>query len=186
VKREDLQHIIRAASEICEEPDFIIIGSQAVHGSLLEIDAFELVRSMEADLYPLYAPEKSQLLNAIGELSTFHSEFGYYADGVDDTTATLPAGWKDRVEQISGPLTQNSKGFEVRGWCLELHDLVISKLIAGRDKDFEFFQALVRLRKVEQDTLLERLSKTILATAKRRLLKIHIEAAFTTGEPARS
>jgi hypothetical protein len=30
---------------------------------------------------------------AIGELSVFHQSFGYYAHGVDDTTATLPAGW---------------------------------------------------------------------------------------------
>lgn len=178
MKREHLQHIIRAASEICEEPDFIVIGSQAVHGSLIDIDVFELVRSMEADLYPLYAPEKSELLNAIGELSPFHTEFGYYADGVDDTTATLPTGWKDRMERISGPLTQNSKGFEVRGWCLELHDLVISKLVAGRDKDYEFFRALVRLRTLDHATLLSRLDTTSLVPQKRHSIRAHIDAAF--------
>ena len=41
--------------------------------------------------------EKSELIDgAIGELSQFHQTFGYYAHGVDQTTATLPAGWADR------------------------------------------------------------------------------------------
>ncbi|MDQ2680565.1 MAG: hypothetical protein M3Y21_06045 [Candidatus Eremiobacteraeota bacterium] len=130
---------------------------------------------MEADLYPLYAPQKSELLNEIGELSLFHTQNGYYADGVDDTTATLPVGWQDRVVRISGPLTQNVHGFEARGWCLELHDLVISKLVAGREKDLTFFHTLRELNGV---TLRERLLETKLSAAKRRIVNAHLEAAF--------
>ena len=110
MNRQQLQHVIRAASVICQERDFIVIGSQAIHGSLIDADEVELVRSMEADLYPADAPEKSQELNAIGELSVFHNQYGYYADGVDETTATLPTGWRDRLVLISGPLTENVNG----------------------------------------------------------------------------
>jgi hypothetical protein len=52
----------------------------------------------EAVLYPRYAHEKAELPDAaIGELSRFHETFRYYAHGVDDTTATLPAGWEQRL-----------------------------------------------------------------------------------------
>lgn len=178
MRRDQLQHIIRAAAEICEEPDFIVIGSQAVHGSLVDVDEELLIRSMEADLYPLHAPHKSQLLNEIGELSLFHTHNGYYADGVDDTTATLPAGWQDRLIRISGPLTQNVHGFEARGWCLDLHDLVISKLVAGRDKDIAFFRALVRMHEIELVTLRERLAQTSVSAAKRRIVESYFEVGF--------
>lgn len=34
---------------------------------------------------------------SIGELSAFHDTFGYYAQDVGPETATLPAGWVDRI-----------------------------------------------------------------------------------------
>ncbi len=70
-KPAQLQHI-RSSCAHLEEPSFIIIGSQAVHGSISDVNDEVLVRSMEADLYPTHAPEKAELLNEIGELSRFH------------------------------------------------------------------------------------------------------------------
>ncbi len=56
---------------------------------------------VEADVYPRHAPEKSDLIDgAIGELSAFHQSYGYYAHGVDETTATLPPGWTERLVPI--------------------------------------------------------------------------------------
>ena len=173
MKHHELQHIIRAAAAICEESDFIVIGSQAIHGSLPHVDESTLVRSIEADLYPRYAPEKSQLLNAIGEFSPFHETYGYYADGVDNTTATLPAGWEDRLIVVSGPLTNDA-----RGWCLELHDLAISKLVAGRAKDLDFVRALVKLGAARQKTTYLRLEATKLAVAKKQIIQNFLENAF--------
>jgi hypothetical protein len=46
------------------------------------------------------------------------------------------------------------------GYCLETHDLIISKLIAGRSKDILYFQVACNLRLVRKDTLMERLDKT--------------------------
>ena len=67
----------------------------------------------------------------------------------------FPAGWQDRLIPI---LNENTAG--VTGWCLEPHDLCISKLIAGRQKDLEFFRAIVRAGVVEPETLRARLDTT--------------------------
>lgn len=46
---------------------------------------------MEADVFVMDTPGKSIVIDdAIGEQSMFHETFGYYAHGVDETTATLP------------------------------------------------------------------------------------------------
>ncbi|MGE0462855.1 MAG: hypothetical protein AB7Q16_15945, partial [Vicinamibacterales bacterium] len=94
--RAALEHLLRAASALTNEREFVVIGSQAILGQFPEAPSALLV-SIEADIYPRYAPEKSDIIDgAIGELSTFHQTFGYYAHGVDETTAILPAGWEKR------------------------------------------------------------------------------------------
>ncbi len=66
----------------------------------------------------------------------FHDTFGYYAHGVGPETAKAPDGWQDRLVLLQGPGTAGA-----RGWCLEAHDLVLAKLVAGRDKDLAFARA---------------------------------------------
>ena len=44
--------------------------------------------------------------------------------------------------------------------CLELHDLWVSKAVAGRPKDVEFCRAFVREGFVAPDTLRDRLANT--------------------------
>jgi hypothetical protein len=176
MNRAALEHILRAASAITNERDFIVIGSQAVLGQFPEAPLALLV-SMEADVYPRDAPDKSDLIDgAIGELSTFHETFGYYAHGIDDTTATLPAGWIDRLVPVRN---ENTGG--ATGWCLEVHDLAASKLVAGRDRDSEFIRILLRERMVDAATLRDRigalpLSRDRLAIVQERLRRI--ETAF--------
>jgi hypothetical protein len=63
----------------------------------------------------------------------FHETFGYYAQGVSVTTAVLPEGWRDSVVEFVIPGTVPG-----RGLCLDPHDCVISKLVAGREKDLSF------------------------------------------------
>ncbi len=80
--------------------------------------------------------EKAETVEAvIGELSSFHDTFGYHAQGVDHTTSKLPEGWETRLTEICN---RNTNG--ISGLCLEIHDLIISKLYAGREKDTEFFR----------------------------------------------
>jgi hypothetical protein len=77
MNRAALEHILRAAAAIANEHDLMVIGSQAVLGQFPEAPA-ALLASIEADVYPRYAPAKSNLIDgAIGELSAFHQTFGY-------------------------------------------------------------------------------------------------------------
>lgn len=116
-----------------------MIGSQAIPGQYAEAPA-ELLVSIEADVFPRRSPEKANLIDgAIGELSPFHETFGYYAHGVAETTAKLPAGWEQRLVAVRN---ENTGG--ATGWCLEVHDLAVSKLVAGREKDLDFVRGLFR------------------------------------------
>jgi hypothetical protein len=93
MKREELEHVIRACGEITNQYEFIIIGSQSLLGSIPNPKG-ELTLSMEADIYPRDAPELADQIDAnIGEGSRFHQLHGYYAQGVGPETAVLPAQW---------------------------------------------------------------------------------------------
>lgn len=152
MKRRELEHIIRAACDIADDTELVIIGSQAVLAQFPDAPE-ELVTSMEADVYPKHWPERAELIEgSIGELSMFHETFGYYADGVTESTATLPAGWKERLVPIRGPGTSDKVG-----WALEVHDLVLSKYVAGREKDRRYNRAALRHRIVDRATLEDRL-----------------------------
>jgi hypothetical protein len=175
VRVEQLEHILRASAEICEEIDFIIVGSQAILGEHPEVTDEVLTRSIECDLYPEFAPEKSEWLNVIGELSPFHATFGYYADGVDETTAVLPDAWKDRRILVT---TRTLRDAQVRGWCLETHDLAVAKVVAGRPKDIEYCRTLVRLGYVSREKLIERLSQTRMSAQRKKLTDTTLAIIF--------
>jgi len=164
VQRHQLEHIVRAASGITGAPEFVIIGSQAILGQFPEAPE-KLLVSIKADLFSLRSQEDSDLVEGcIGEGSPFHQTFGYYAHGVAEETAILPAGWRDRVIPV-----QNENMGAGTGLCLEVHDLAVSKLVAGREKDLEFVGGLVRHGMVSIETLRERLTITFLSTDRRTL-----------------
>ena len=64
------------------------------------------------------------------------------------------------------------------GWCLEPHDLVVSKTIAGREKNLLFLAGAARHRLVDRDRLLTRLDETNLDDARRNLAAARIRRAF--------
>lgn len=155
MKRRDLEHIIGAAATIAQDDDIVVIGSQAVLGQFPDAPE-DLLVSAEADVYPMNHPDRADLVDgSIGELSPFHETFGYYAQGVGEETATLPVGWKDRLVPIRSPRTRGATG-----WCLEIHDLVIAKLFAGRPKDRRFVEIACAHGLAETSTLRERLAAT--------------------------
>lgn len=165
MKRRDLEHLIRAAAAVTDEYEIVVIGSQSILGAVPHAPD-ELLRSMEADLYPMHRPDLADLIDgAIGELSPFEERFGYYAQGVGPRTAILPEGWQDRLVKVQGP------GTDLKiGWCLEPHDLAASKLAAGRDKDWSFVDALLRHRIVDPDMLQTRLAALPVAARLRERL----------------
>jgi hypothetical protein len=171
-----LEHVIRAACSIADDDDLIIVGSQSILGQFPDAPA-ELLASMEVGVLPMHRPERAELIEgSIGELSLFHETFGYYADGIDSGTATLPDAWRERLVCVSGPGT-NGK----RGWTLEAHDLVLSKYVAGREKDRVFNQAALRHGLVSAAVLRERLRALPVEPPLRDRIERDIERDATDG-----
>jgi hypothetical protein len=115
----------------------------------------DIVASVEVDLIAKGDPDRTEWLNAIGQDSPFHDEFGYYADPVDEGTAILPKGWKGRLVNLPPGDTGG-----VRALCLDPHDLAIAKYAARRAKDLRFNRELARRRIVTQKRLLELVETT--------------------------
>jgi hypothetical protein len=176
MKRSELEHLIRAAGRIAGDTELVVIGSQAILGQFPDASGV-LTMSAEADLFPLNRPERADLVDgAIGEGSSFHREFGYYAQGVDEHTAVLPRGWRDRLIRIENANTDGRAGL-----CLEVHDLAISKYVAGREKDFEFTAELARHAMTDVTTLLQRLAQTNLPAQMRPVVEARVRRDFSRG-----
>jgi hypothetical protein len=147
--RAELEHVLRAAAAIAQENSLVVVGSQAILLPFPNAPASLLV-SREVDLYPALHPERSDLIDgAIGALSSFDETFGYHADGVGPETAVMPADWMKRA-------TLHYIG-EVTAICPDVHDLAVSKCVAGRDKDADFVRTLLRVRMIEPDILSSRI-----------------------------
>jgi hypothetical protein len=154
MKKQQVDHVLRAAGRITGEKQFIIIGSQSLHGKHPDVPD-EILTSFEVDLIASKHADRTAWLNAIGVDSPFHETFGYYADPVDVSTATLPRGWKGRLVNLPPGETEG-----VKGLCLEPHDLAIAKYAAAREKDLIFTHELARRGIISEERLLSLLDQT--------------------------
>ena len=155
MKREEFEHAIRAVGSILGTNEVLVIGTQALHGSVSANLPEAAQRSVEVDVAVFGDRDgsKADLIDgSIGEGSMFHEAFGYYVQGVTETTAVLPRGWRDRLVRFETPATRG-----VTAHCLEPHDLWIAKAIANRHKDVEFCDALLDEEIVDRTTLTSRL-----------------------------
>jgi hypothetical protein len=72
---------------------------------------------------------------------------------VGPETAILPTGWESRLIPVPVPGVDG-----VQGLCLEIHDLLVSKAAASRDKDLRFLSDCLRFRLANPSILLERIA----------------------------
>jgi hypothetical protein len=151
MKRSELQTALRAAGRVACQSEFILIGSQAIHAHCRRPPA-EVLLSQECDLYPRTHPQVANLLDAeLGRNSAFARRHGFYVDIVTPDLASLPEGWEQRLKPFhAGRIT---------AFCLELHDLLASKLAAGRLKDLELVGAVLKLRLGKTSILRRRIAK---------------------------
>lgn len=155
MRREDFNHVIAAAAQVAEEREIVVIGSQAILGTVDEPPP-SLLASMEADIYPRNDPAKAAAIDAnLGDGSAFHGTYGYYAHGVGPEAAKAPAGWTDRLVRVEIPSRVGQEDGVV-ALCLEAHDLVLSKCVAGRDRDWDFARDALASGLMEIDELLLR------------------------------
>ena len=147
---DELVHVLRAAAVIANETTLVDVGSQAVLLHFPNAHA-DLCVSREVDLYPSMHPERANLIDgAIGAWSRFDETFGCHADGVGPETAVLPADWTNRALFTHiGELT---------AICPDMHDLAVSKTVAGRDKDADYVCVLLREKMIDIDTLRARIA----------------------------
>jgi hypothetical protein len=132
----------------------------------------DLLVSIDADVFTFRDPADADLIEgSIGEGSPFHQTFGYYAHGMSEDTAILPAGWKDRLVTVRNANTGTGCGL-----CVEVHDLAVAKLAAGREKDADFVAGLLQHKlagaaliesRLRQSALTEKRLELALARLKR-------------------
>jgi hypothetical protein len=168
-----------AAAVVTGQDEFVVIGSQAILGSVDDPPA-SMLASLEADIYPLHDPASADLIDgALGDGSQFHLAFGYYAHGVGPETAKAPSGWQDRLVRREVPLRVASNRLAV-AWCVEVHDLVLSKCVRGDERDWAYAAEALKAGIARSDTLLARVADLPVATE----LRDHIDQMLRSMIPA--
>ena len=138
MNKEQLLDLSERVKEVAGVDVPIIVGSQSVY-AVTRLVPESVRQSVECDflLLTAKAPAYRAVIEQIGFASGFQEEHGYYADAVGLATVVLPAGWQERL----APLADETG--RVRAYCLEVHDTCVSKLMAGRQKDFIFIKELL-------------------------------------------
>lgn len=171
MRRQDLEHIIRASAAIAGDHDIVIVGSQSILGAHPDAPD-ELLVSREADVFPLHHPDRADLIEGgIGEMSPFDETYGFYAQAVGPETVIAPEGWLYRAIRVRNANTQ-----EQTGWCMEPHDCALAKLAAGRPKDHDFVRALLRHGLVSMEVLRDRLETMPVSKTDRARLDTTLQA----------
>jgi hypothetical protein len=165
MRRDQLEHAIRAACQIIGATEVIVVGSQSILATYSDAELpVEATMSLEVDVLPIAdTAERTAVLadrieGVAGEWSPFESLHGFSIDGVDLATAILPADWRDRLIRVQNENTAPPSGYpQYIGWCLDKEDLCVSKLCALREKDRNFVGALIDAGFVDLDVIRARL-----------------------------
>jgi len=171
VYRSQLQHLIHEIGRRFGITDFHVIGSAAILAALPDPPEGELTATRDVDVVPPDDDERlaDRISFVLGEASDFDLEHGYYAQGVTSRTATYaPVDWMSRAIPV--------RVGEYTGWCMEPHDLVLSKLGAGREKDLDFARSSLKLGLVQPQELRKRLGEVDCTDDHRRRITSRIDA----------
>lgn len=142
----------------------IIVGSQAVF-AVTDYPPEIVRRSVECDFLLLGGmfEVRPRITDNLGIFSEYQQQTGFYADALGLATVVLPLGWQERLVAL-----KDETG-ETIAFCVEIHDVGISKLIAGREKDFEFLRTAFENDYLQIEIFLER-AATILHQPSREAL----------------
>ena len=168
MRRDQLEHAIRATCQINGQLEVIVVGSQAILGTYPEYELpSAATRSLEVDILPITDDNNQTIeladliVGVAGELSQFQQTHGFSIDGVDLTTSALPDGWRSRLAKVQNENTAAPGGQpQYIGWCLDKEDLCVAKLCAFREKDRNFVDALISGNLVDPTLIADRI-KTV-------------------------
>jgi hypothetical protein len=174
LRRDQFDHVVRAAADAVGLDEFVVIGSQAIHGSVTDPPA-ELLQSLEVDLFPLAEPDRADVIDGVlGDGSMFESTHGYYGHGVGPRTAKGPAGWMDRLVRVDVASVLRDR--MAVAYCMERHDMVLAKLVRGEARDVEYAKVALRAGLLDGSVLLSRIEDLPASAAIRQQVK-----AIVTG-----
>jgi len=145
---EQFQELVSRAAVACARRELVVFGSQAIH-ALTASPPAEVLVSVECDIWLREEPEVAARLAAeVGKDSAFAKATGVYADPLPPDLPMLPDGWEQRLVPY--------RVADVTARCLEVHDLIVSKLAAGRLKDYELIAALLMAKLAGADEVVRR------------------------------
>jgi hypothetical protein len=172
MQREQFQQLVSRAAAVCARGELVVFGSQCVHALTVSPPA-EVLVSVECDLWLGEQGEVAARLTAeLGKDSAFAKTMGVYVDVLPAELPMLPEGWEQRLVPCAVA--------DVTARCLEVHDLVVSKLAAGRLKDYEFIAAMLMAKLARAEEVANRIqSFRELRTRAWLLARLQIAAAAT-------
>ena len=156
MNRASLEELLREAAALVDYECICFFGSESLlveHPRLGE-HGQPLAASLDADfvLLPEDAEKARILLARLGRGRTFASERGFHADVLrPDITELFPPGWEERLEPMPG--------FD-GVFFLEMADLAVAKLHAGRPKDVEVLVHLLKEGLLDAKVVRARLDAT--------------------------
>jgi hypothetical protein len=173
MRKGELIEILLKAAEVSGYTEYVVIGSQAIHGTVADPDVEVVIRSSDADIYPVqgYGDQNSwyeELMLHLGQDSDHHVEANVYLEAVPTDLARLPPDWRERATtELIGSAQVGSESRAVYAIFPEIHDLTVSKIAIRREKDLEFLRGVVRLGLVDRTTLRERYDRAPRITKER-------------------
>jgi hypothetical protein len=151
-----INHVLRAVSNITDHKTFVIVGASAVIARLQGNVSAPMTMTSEVDIYAFEAAnveDLSDMIDAnIGQDSRFHSTFGYYADGVSPETAKMPMDWLSRAIRYT-PVEAPG----VTAILPDVDDIALAKLVAWREKDIDWLETGIESGILSLDVMRQRL-----------------------------
>jgi hypothetical protein len=173
MRREVFEGLLRELARVSGKGEVVIVGSQSVHAATSAVPA-EVLMSAEVDVLVDPAdPGGDATRDALGKSSPYYDEHGVYVDSVLATFPFLPEGWEQRLRDLE------VDGLRAR--CLEVHDLVLSKLAAGRLKDNELIASLIQHGLIEVETVRARIA-AVADLHMRAVLLARLQIVLESGE----
>ncbi len=151
MKRTHLVKLIEAVQTKVPLETVLIVGSQSAHAlGSGEIPAVEASLEMDLLLVSGQFQYKALIQVEFGEESAYFRQNGFFVHPIGIGIVSLPSGWEARLQAL------RDESGRLVGHAVEIHDTLAAKIMAGREKDFDFLRQLLEWNLCDFGTFLER------------------------------
>ncbi len=158
--------------------EIFFAGSQSILFNDLNINHNEIIKSMELDCFSITKDKELEddiynYLWVLGELSEFHKENDFYLEPIGQNTVKLGKNWRNRVIDVD-------KVNNISFYSISIEDLILSKYIASRPKDYDYNQSVIQGSLVNKKLLLKILNEEYsdLSISQKKIIKEKIKQHF--------